>query len=126
MSQMMPRSVYLISVKRSRWPAHCIAATMKASTKLMRLGRMSDIAAWRLSCVQEPDMQIERCQPAGQRLTRPAKLLKIAGHLVIAQVRVVAASRADDLILARVAAINMAVDHADGLRPENRGAVIVR
>ena len=75
--------------------------------------------------VHEPDVQLERCQPAGQRLIRPAKLLEVAGHLVIAQVRVVAASRADDLILARVAAINMAVDHADGLRPENRGAVIV-
>jgi hypothetical protein len=44
---------------------------------------------------------------------------------VIAQVRVIAASRADDLILAGVAAISMAVDHAGGLRPENRGAVIV-
>lgn len=68
---------------------------------------------------------MERRQPARNRLTRPAKHLKVSRHLIIAQVRVVAADRADDLIPARVAAINMAVDHADRLRPEESGTVIM-
>ena len=46
----MPRSVYLISVNRSRWPVHCIAATMKAITKLTKLGRTSEMADWSVSC----------------------------------------------------------------------------
>ena len=75
--------------------------------------------------VREPDVPMERRQLARHRLTRPAKPLKVRRHLVIAQVRVVAADRADDLIPARVAAINMAVDHADRLRPEESGTVIV-
>ena len=54
---------------------------------------------------------MECCQPAQQRLARPANLLELSRYLAIAQVRVVAASRADDLIPARVAPINMAVDH---------------
>ena len=73
----------------------------------------------------EPDVRVESRQPARQRLTRPANLLQARRHLVIAQARVVTASRADDLIPVRVALISMAVDHADGLRPEKSGTVVV-
>ena len=75
--------------------------------------------------VREPDVPMERRQPAFHRLARPANLLKVRRHLVIAQARVIAASRADNLIPARVAAISMAVDHTDRLCPEKSGAAIV-
>jgi hypothetical protein len=70
-------------------------------------------------------VHIECCQAVQQRLTRPADLLELRRYLVIAQVRVVAAGRADDLIPACIAAVSMAVDHAHRLRPENRGPVVV-
>jgi hypothetical protein len=75
--------------------------------------------------VREPDVHVERRQPAFYRLARPANLLKVRRHLVIAQARVIAASRADNLIPGRVAAISMAVDHAYRLCPEKSGAAIV-
>jgi len=50
LSQTMPRSVSRIRVNRSRWPTHCIAATMKAMVKLMKLGRTSEMAVPRVSC----------------------------------------------------------------------------
>ncbi len=75
--------------------------------------------------VREPDVPMERRQPAFHRLARPANLLKIRRHLVIAQARVIAASRADNLIPARVGAISMAVNHAYRLCPEKSGAAIV-
>jgi hypothetical protein len=74
--------------------------------------------------VREPDVHMERRQPTGCRLTRPANLLKVRRHLVKAQARVIAASRADNLIPARVA-ISITVDHADRLCPEKSGATIM-
>ena len=55
--------------------------------------------------VREPDVHMERRQPAGHRLTRPADLLKTRRHLIKAQARVIAAGRVDNLIPAPFAVV---------------------
>ena len=67
---------------------------------------------------------MERRQPVGHQLTRPADLLKVRRYVVKAQARVIAAGRADYLMPAR-AAVSMTVDDLDGLCPEESGAIIM-
>src|SRR5208282_195417 len=78
-----------------------------------------------LDLIEEPDVLMERGQAACQRLARPAQLLKAGRHLVVAQAGIVAARPADDLIPPRVPAYRMAADHADRLRPQNGGVVVM-
>jgi hypothetical protein len=117
------RSTREESLRRSSRVVPLPGATSSSSRTERALNYVGAPAAGAVST--SPVCSSNAASPLASDSLGPRSFWRPRGHLVMAQVRVVFASRADNLILARVPAINMAVDHAGGPRPENRGAVIV-